>query len=311
MDTNGDQTHRSSSRPSIDEDISTDSIDRVPTAEPVSYPPYSPYIITLLIPASIFGVLARLGLTAIATHEGNAIFPLAYSQALGCLLIGFTARFRESLGHYYGPLYIAITTGFCGSLTTFSSWQMDIFDSWLNSGRYPRSGFYDAVDGVAKIAFTLALSLGSVSFGHHMACQVSDHPALQKQTRRSISKVLRTVLLMLSVLCYTAVFPAYLLMPRSFRHKATASLLFAFPGTFTRYTLSTWLNRVSQKFPMGTFTANILGTAILAGLHVIQSQRTNGLVCSILQGLIDGFCGCLTTVSTYAVEVRTDRKSVV
>jgi len=34
--------------------------------------------------------------------------------------------------------------GFCGSLTTFSSWQLDVFNSWINAGNFHRSGFHSA-----------------------------------------------------------------------------------------------------------------------------------------------------------------------
>ena len=33
--------------------------------------------------------------------------------------------------------------GFCGSLTTFSGWQLDVFDSWINAGQYNRNGLRD------------------------------------------------------------------------------------------------------------------------------------------------------------------------
>lgn len=58
--------------------------------------------------------------------------------------------------------------------------------------------------------------------------------------------------------------------------------------------------------PLGTFTANAFGTALLAMFHVLQSRTPTPSInaCAALQGLADGYCGCLTTVSTFAVEVR-------
>lgn len=52
----------------------------------------------------------------------------------------------------YGPLYTAMTTGFCGSVTTFSGWQLDVFQSWLNVNRDHRDWFRD----VSSIAYTCA-----------------------------------------------------------------------------------------------------------------------------------------------------------
>ena len=43
----------------------------------------------------------------------------------------------------YGPLYTALTTGFCGSLTTFSGWQLDVFESWINGTASDRDWFRD------------------------------------------------------------------------------------------------------------------------------------------------------------------------
>lgn len=109
----------------------------------------------------------------------------------------------------------------------------------------------------------------------------------------------------MSVLVYAAAFPAYFRMSPSFRHQATAAILFSFPGTLSRYLLSLTLNPRLNLFPLGTFTANTVGTALIGTFHVLQSTRTppspNG--CAVLQGLIDGYCGCLTTVSTFATEV--------
>ena len=56
---------------------------------------------------------------------------------------------------------------------------------------------------------------------------------------------------------------------------------------------------------MGTLAANIIGTALLGVFHVLQNMPSAPSLnaCALLQGLLDGFCGCLTTVSTFAAEL--------
>lgn len=94
-------------------------------------------------------------------------------------------------------------------------------------------------------------------------------------------------------------------MSPRFRHQATAALLFSYPGTLTRYLLSLQLNPRVRLFPLGTFAANMLGTALLGALQVIQTMHSPASpnACGVLRGLADGYCGCLTTVSTFAAEV--------
>jgi fluoride exporter len=157
------------------------------------------------------------------------------------------------------------------------------------------------VDGITKSVFTFVASLASVSFGAHVAeiiCPLC--PALP-----SPGRAFRYGLTITSVLTYAATFPAYFLLPAEFRHQATAALLFSFPGTLTRYFLSIRLNHIMKTMPLGTFTANALGTALLGTFHVLQNTPTprSQNACTILQGLADGYCGCLTTVSTFAAEV--------
>ncbi|KAF9009009.1 CrcB-like protein-domain-containing protein [Cyathus striatus] len=157
------------------------------------------------------------------------------------------------------------------------------------------------MDGLAKTAFTLTLSLGSLAFGRKVAAMlIPVIPPLKLP-----SKVLRYGLSVLSVLTYAAVFPAYFRLPAAYRHQATAAILFAYPGALTRYILSICLNKRLKAFPLGTFIANSLGTALLGAFHVLQSTPSppSPNACSILQGLIDGYCGCLTTISTFAMEV--------
>ncbi|KAH7914182.1 CrcB-like protein-domain-containing protein [Hygrophoropsis aurantiaca] len=276
-----------------------DDVRELPAAK--IYHPYSPHVLALLMPASIFGVLARLGLQALVTYDGESVFPLAYIQATGCFIMGVALRSKEPFGRFYGPLYTALTTGFCGSLTTFSGWQVDVFDSWVNTGQFHRNGLRDVIDGLTKTWVTLVLSLSSLWFGTHVCGLIAPHiPA-----PRTPSKFVRRALTVIAVLTYAATFPAYFLLPANFRHQATAALLFSYPGTLTRYLLSANLNPRLKIMPLGTFTVNALGTALLGMFHVLQGvpSAVSPNACSLLQGLGDGYCGCLTTVSTFAVEV--------
>ena len=77
----------------------------------------------------MFGLLVRLGLQALTNFDGAAVFPLAWVQGMGCLIMGIAAGLREPISQLYvgftvaigilfthlsssyAPLYFAIATG--------------------------------------------------------------------------------------------------------------------------------------------------------------------------------------------------------
>ena len=67
-------------------------------------------------------------------------------------------------------------------------------------------------------------------------------------------------------------------------------------GAPVRYLVDRWLN-VGRTFPWGTFAVNVAGSFVLALLLGLQVNQT----ASQILGL--GFCGALTTYSTFGFEV--------
>ena len=79
-------------------------------------------------------------------------------------------------------------------------------------------------------------------------------------------------------------------------------------GALCRWQLSRF-NPFAPSFPLGTFTANITATVILGIAIIIQGRPSvtslSTISCAILHGIDNGFCGCLSTISTFAVELDT------
>jgi fluoride exporter len=102
----------------------------------------------------------------------------------------------------------------------------------------------------------------------------------------------------------------------SWRGQALFASAFAPVGCLTRFYISLWLNPVSPSFPLGTFVVNIFGTVVEAMSFDLQHVRFStafvggGRVsCQVFQGVMDGYCGCLTTVSTLVVELQGLRRA--
>lgn len=90
----------------------------------------------------------------------------------------------------------------------------------------------------------------------------------------------------------------------TWRSQALFALVFAPPGCLLRFYTSLHLNGRIKAFPLGTFAVNIFGTAMEAMFLDLQRVPIGGMVgCQVLQGVSDGFCGCLTTVSTWVAEL--------
>lgn len=101
----------------------------------------------------------------------------------------------------------------------------------------------------------------------------------------------------------------------------TFSIVFSPLGSILRWYLSRF-NSISRSkrfpyFPLGTLTANLLATMILSIAFICQhfgrdvgiSGSTGGignslLDCNVLYGIQEGFCGTLSTVSTFVIELN-------
>ncbi|XWW97717.1 hypothetical protein V2A60_005704 [Cordyceps javanica] len=218
------------------------------------------------------------------------------------------------------PLYVGLATGFCGSFTSFSTFIRDVFLALSNDMVSPdlhglsapgrRSGGYSVMALLAVIIETVGLSLGAYRVGVHLGA------ALEPYTPSIPFRLARGVLDRLAVLLgwgcwlgavFLAVFPPH----DHWRGTVVFALVFAPLGTLARFYLAMLLNARRPSFPLGTFAANVLGTAVLGMAWDIAHSAAGGggvLGCQLLQGVEDGFCGCLTTVSTWVAELSSLRR---
>ena len=231
------------------------------------------------------------------------------------------------------PLYIGLATGFCGSFTSFSSFIRDAFLALSNclpvpvshtspapiatASTVPRNGGYSFMAISAVIILTVILCLGALQTGAHLAIALEPFtPGIPELFAR---RIVDRIIMFLAWTAWLGAVLMTILPPdrpggplgqpsRSqefWRGDALFALVFAPPGCLLRFYASLHLNGKIQSFPLGTFVVNILGTVVEGMLYDLQHVSLGGRVgCQVLQGLMDGFCGCLTTVSTWVAELK-------
>ena len=231
------------------------------------------------------------------------------------------------------PLYIGLTTGFCGCFTSFSSFIRDTFLALSNNlstplnhpedyspvvaspmSTVPRNGGYSFMALLAVIITTTSMCIAALYLGAHIALLLE--PITPSLPFRSCRKVLDPAAAFLAWGCWIgAIFLAIFPPDRHdgsseiWRGRAVFALVFAPIGCLGRFYLSIYLNGKILSFPLGTFTANVFGTVILGMAYDLQRADIGGVVgCQVVQGIEDGFCGCLTTVSTWVSELSTLRR---
>lgn len=167
------------------------------------------------------------------------------------------------------------------------------------------------MNGIAYSCTTLAVSVASLYLGYHVAGFLPNLPIRQAPVKRT--RLLDLLTLASGFTAYLAALLIYFLAPSEWRPRVTFALLLAPPGAMLRYLLSrlNTIAPVSGKFPLGTFIANMTATLIIAGVYAAE-RRPQGISthvrCDSLRALQDGFCGCLSTVSTFAVEITTMKR---
>ena len=300
-------------------------------------------ILGLLTFAAIWGTLAREGLVALNTYDGESVASLVWAQAVGCLIMGLAiGTNRQTIEGRYPPAYIMITTGFCGSVTTFSKWMLDVFRAFGNQRHFDRHGLHNVMDALSQTGVTFGMAIVSVAAGVSLSRLVNLELLVAAYSSRTKSRpqlpqasqpqhaptankgkaskadpgntlVLDASMFSLGILVWIA--SAILCALYASSRRVTFSLFLAPSGAILRWYLSCFnTHRISQRYslPLGTLAANLFATAVICAAFIasragsVPRSFAGGLTgCEALLGLEDGFCGCLSTVSTFAVELRT------
>ncbi|EWZ95486.1 hypothetical protein FOWG_05388 [Fusarium oxysporum f. sp. lycopersici MN25] len=207
------------------------------------------------------------------------------------------------------PLYIGLSVGFCGSFTTFSTFILDSFlalSNELETSSAPtsdRNKGYSFCALAAVVLLTVHASMGGLFLGAHIAILADDiMPSLPYLFMRKFIDRLATIL---GWGCWIGAIFICIYPPHDeWRGSVLFSLAFAPLGVFTRFYLAIYLNGRLPTFPLGTFAANVVGSLILAIVwDISQILARPSLGHQLLEGVKNGYCAVVTTVSTLALEL--------
>ncbi|KAI5806971.1 CrcB-like protein-domain-containing protein [Geopyxis carbonaria] len=255
---------------------------------------------------SILGTLSRLGLSALTTYPSSPLGGVVWANFAGSLIMGLLADSPTLLStallpRAQLPLYLGLTTGYCGSLTSFSSFILAAFEQLAHPPGGGRGRGHNALGVLGYVLATLCLSLGGLQLGAHLATVLGGAaPKLGYRAHAALNW--GAVPLAAGMWGGAAALAAA--GPRSWRGEATLACVFAPFGVYARFWVSRWANPVLPRFPLGTWGVNVGGTAVLAAVTVGRGVDGGLVGCELLRGVGDGFCGCLTTVSTFVLELR-------
>ncbi|GAA6050628.1 hypothetical protein JCM3770_001496 [Rhodotorula araucariae] len=273
----------------------------IPSAYRTTHPAVS--VASLLVFATIWGVLARLGLEWVGGFATRAVFSLVWAQMVGCFVMGFVTTKKNDIERIFPPLFVMCGTGFCGSLTTWSSMSSDVFGAFANLDQPAgTSRFAGFLSGMTITVVTLSSSMAAFQVGHHLGGVVPSPSRHPRPRPGQLPVTLVTVLL--GPLFWLGALFLLIFGPATWRPRATFAIVVGPPGTLLRYLVSRHLNRVHPSLPYGTLLVNSSSVLVFAVAAVLARHPRGALGCAALKGVQDGFCGSLSTISTLVVELR-------
>ncbi|KAI8611395.1 CrcB-like protein-domain-containing protein, partial [Chytriomyces sp. MP71] len=270
----------------------------------------------LIIFFSVLGALVRVGVVQLNTFPNEPVFPLVWAQVVGCLLYGFVQQRKAEIAAISFSLYVGLTTGLCGTITTFSSFMVS-HPTFSSLGTHVV--IVNVVAAFSVIGVTLGMAVVSILFGAFLSkllpvnARLLDRPQYE-MPKRSIFTIkglsgLDWAFVALGIAAWIAAI-VVLIITRNYAYFTGANLAFSCVlaplGSLARWVLAR-INKRWRNFPTGTFAANIIGTTIRAVCSMVLIRSDGGhmtpMLLSFITGVKDGFCGGLTTLSTLANEM--------
>ncbi|CAD6204542.1 unnamed protein product [Miscanthus lutarioriparius] len=292
---------------------------------------YAAYMIHLAV-FGFFGVFTRYGLQKLfgpdclaLTSDQSPLYPDLPSNMLGSFLMGwFGIIFKADIRYMSDHLIVGITTGYMGSLTTFSGWNQKMV------GLSSKGHWVYAIAGVVLGMFIVneSITIGAET-GERLRSLILkyirekslighkydwEHWRVDTRTKQFV--LLSVMIILMSFFWILSIVLTVVKM----HSLADGAVLWmgcsvAPPGVWLRWYLAR-LNgqgigkqRSLKWLPIGTLVANVLAAGIMAILAVTSKAVHTERSSTIISGIQLGFLGCLSTVSTFAAEVYTMRRS--
>ena len=265
---------------------------------------HTAYFCSLSVAAYV-GVVCRIYLSELVNWDGVPLFPSLYAQLVGTVIMGVVTSHKAVLSKTRPFFYQAIATGLCGSITTFSSWNSEAVTTLLQSDQEPPDNGTRVLGWFTTLLLGLGMSSAALALGRHLAALSpwADSRGRERDVEER-SKCCEVVGVVVWVVVWLVMSTLVLVVPYALKRRDLVfSCLLASLGAYLRWHLSPF-NSAFQNFRLGTFVANVVGAWVLGGVVSALDLFAEGeLLYDMLVGVSAGFCGCLTTVSTFAVEL--------
>ncbi|KAB5557162.1 hypothetical protein DKX38_008071 [Salix brachista] len=271
--------------------ISTDAMDK---EKALVLPPVLEYI-SCLVYLAFFGILG-----------------------VGSFLMGWWGVvFKGDISKVSGHLAIGLTTGYLGSLTTFSGWNQKMLDLSVN-GKWVFS-FVGFLIGLFLAAYSIKLGVGTAKCFKSLFQRSNRIACLGSWRVDSLNHHLAVMVVMVVMLgLLWAVSGA--LLKEEYNHDSGEAQLWlgcivAPLGVWIRWFLARLNGRGLGKagylkwVPFGTLIANVSAACIMAALATVKKAVHTKTCDTISTGIQFGFLGCLSTVSTFIAEYNAMEES--
>ncbi|GMM58308.1 fluoride transporter [Maudiozyma humilis] len=293
-----------------------------------------------MISCIFLGNYGREAVAALSTYSPSYVSAgtVLWSNCAGCILMGLFQSLNATSGWFsdYPNLFAALTTGFCGSFSSFSTFMIEVFEyssNLTNSNlkhhtKLPNRA-YGIMEWLSVVIIDISVSMSGLIFGRFLGSEIvikyaeieeegfdeEENKTVRTKPHPMVDKVLKVVYytLILSAIPYIiliVILAAY--YGNYSRGKWTLPPLFGIFGAYCRLYISKWVNPISKKFYFGTFICNVTATLLSAIFTLVLRGRKDyhdplpiihtKNACRVVTALMGGFCGSLSTMSTFSNE---------
>ncbi|XP_024018119.1 uncharacterized protein LOC112090617 [Morus notabilis] len=287
-----------------------------------------------LIHLAVFGILGVLtryllqklfgpGIAGVTSNESILYLDLP-SNMVGSFLMGwFGVVFKGDISRVSDFLAIGLTTGYLGSLTTFSGWNQKMLE--LSVDGHWVSSILGFLIGLFLAAYSIIFGVETAKgFKRLLKKKIANQECwiLNSSSNWRVDSCKRHVAVMVVFLLMLGLLWSMsgVLMREEFSSGSDEAQLWfgciVGPlGVWTRWFLAR-LNGCGlgnagylKWIPFGTLIANVSAACIMAALSTIRKAVNSKTSDTIVIGTQLGFLGCLSTVSTFIAEFNAMRES--